>query len=157
MSGSLIRSAVLALVFFTGWLVNGWRLGGEHEQYRREQAEKLLEARQQIRRQEYAHRRHVETIDQDYQQELTDAQDEIDRLRADVQRGAVRLSVPAKCERVPGNTGAASRTHATGRAELDPGATAEILALTERGDRAIRQLSALQEYVREVCVRGGSP
>ena len=143
---------VFALGLWCGWMANGWRLGIKHADFRREQAEQILEARKEIRRQESAFRLSVKTLDQVYQQELINAQDEISRLRSDVRRGAVRLSVPARCERVPGDTRTTGSADAVSRADIDPGAATEILALTERGDRAIRQLSALQSYVQDVCV-----
>ena len=149
---------VLALVvaFSAGWKVQGWRLTTKHEKYRREQAEALNEARDLVDRLESLYRKNVASIDARYTKELKDAQAENDRLRTDLLRGAIRLSIPAKCPAasVSSNTSSTGSTDATSRADIDERAAAEILTLTERGDKAIRQLSALQEYVRSVCIGG---
>ena len=153
---ALIAALALVVAFAAGWKVQGWRLTTKHEQYRREQAEALNEARDLVDRLESMYRQDVAALDASYTKELEDAQAENDRLRADVLRGAIRLSIPAKCPTasVPGNTSSTGSTNATSRADIDERAAAEILALTERGDKAIRQLNALQEYVRLVCVGG---
>ncbi|WP_051686932.1 lysis protein [Microbulbifer sp. HZ11] len=152
----LVAFLALVVAFSAGWKVQGWRLTIKHEKYRREQAEALNEARDLVDRLESLYRNKVATIDARYTKELKDAQAENDRLRADLQRGAIRLSIPAKCPAtsVPGNPGTTGSTNATSRADIDERAAAEILTLTERGDKAIRQLSALQEYVRSVCIGG---
>ncbi|WJR24946.1 lysis system i-spanin subunit Rz [Pseudomonas asiatica] len=71
-------------------------------------------------------------------------------LRADVAAGKRRLSVLAtSC--AAGSATAAGVGHAEARAELDPAAAERIVAIANDGDDAIRQLNALQEYVRTAC------
>ncbi|AGA72639.1 lysis protein [Pseudomonas asiatica] len=71
-------------------------------------------------------------------------------LRADVAAGKRRLSVLAtSC--AAGSATAAGVGHAEARAELDPAAAERIVAIANDGDDAIRQLSALQDYVRTAC------
>lgn len=71
-------------------------------------------------------------------------------LRAAVAAGQRRLSVLAKCP-VGGSGTTASVDHAEARAELDPAAAERIVRIANDGDDAIRQLTALQDYVRTAC------
>lgn len=96
----------------------------------------------------------VAKIDQAHYEEMRRAQTELEQLRAAVVAGTRRLSIKATCpavgSRVPEATGTAGVGDAAGRADIDPGAAARIVALTDRGDTAIRQLNACQEYARAV-------
>lgn len=96
----------------------------------------------------------VAAIDTKYTQELTLAQAESDRLRAAVRSGEQRLYIntttPACSSGLPDTTTATSMDHAAGRAELDPAAAERIISLTDRGDRAIRQLTACQAYISQL-------
>ncbi len=96
----------------------------------------------------------VAKIDQTNYEDLRRAQAEIESLRAAVRAGDRRLSIKATCPAgrasVPETTGTAGVGDGAGRADIDPGAAERIVALTERGDRAIRQLAACQEYARTV-------
>lgn len=150
----IVVLVVASLGGFAGWMVNGWRLGEQHEQYRREQAELLAASERKVRNQERGYKLALANLDEFYFKELTSAEEENARLRADVLRGDIRLSVPATCPAtaVPGNSATTGGAHAESRADIDERAAAEILSLTDRGDRAIRQLSALQQYVRTVCM-----
>lgn len=71
-------------------------------------------------------------------------------LRAAVATGQRRLSVLAtSC--AAGPSAATGLDHAEARAELDPAAAERIVRITNDGDDAIRQLNALQDYVRTAC------
>ena len=67
-------------------------------------------------------------------QEL-DAQNKINRLRADVNSGTLRLSIPvsSSCSSTSGSTEA--------RAELDTTTANDLISITEDGDKAIRELN----------------
>ena len=96
----------------------------------------------------------VAKIDQTHYEELRRAQSEIEHLRDAVVAGTRRLSIKATCPaagtRVPEATSTAGLGDGAGRADIDPGAAARIVSLTDRGDTAIRQLAACQEYARTV-------
>lgn len=99
------------------------------------------------------------------QQDLTDALaaadkqtiDEVNNAKAkgaaqlaSIRDGSLRLSIPAACQpttRLPKDSAATSMVNAEGRADIDRAAAERIVSLTQRGDEAIRQLTALQEYV----------
>lgn len=72
-------------------------------------------------------------------------------LRADVAAGNKRLSVLATSCGAAGSATAASMGHAEARAELDPAAAERIVRITNDGDDAIRQLTALQDWVSKAC------
>lgn len=80
--------------------------------------------------------------------ELAAAQLEAADLRAAVAAGNKRLSVRTapSTSRVPGSPGAASVDHEATRADIDPGDAVDIIAILARGDEAIRQLNALQDW-----------
>lgn len=89
-------------------------------------------------------------LDTQHTQERERANQTNASLRADVATGKRRLSVLAtSC--AAGSSSATSLDHAEARAELDPTAAERIVRIANDGDDAIRQLNALQDYVRTVC------
>lgn len=89
-------------------------------------------------------------LDTQHTQERERANQTNASLRADVAAGQRRLSVLAtSC--AAGSATATGLGHAETRAELDPAAAERIVAIANAGDDAIRQLSALQDYVRTAC------
>ena len=65
-----------------------------------------------------------------------DAQQKINRLRADVASGAQRLSIRASC------SASATGGAAEARAELDPKTADDLIAITADGDQAIIELNS---------------
>ncbi|CAI3798625.1 hypothetical protein GLGCALEP_02133 [Pseudomonas sp. MM221] len=90
-------------------------------------------------------------LDTQHTQERERANQTNASLRADVAAGNKRLSVLATSCGATGSATTAGLGHAEARAELDPAAAERIVAITNDGDDAIRQLSALQDYVRTAC------
>jgi len=89
-------------------------------------------------------------LDTEHTQERERANQTNASLRADVAAGKRRLSVLAtSC--AAGSATAPGLGHAEARAELDPAAAERIVAIANDGDDAIRQLNALQDYVRTAC------
>ncbi len=72
-------------------------------------------------------------------------------LRGAVATGMRRLSVLAASCSPAGSATAASVGHAEARAELDPAAAERIVRIANDGDDAIRQLTALQDWVSKAC------
>jgi len=72
-----------------------------------------------------------------------DAQVKITKLTADVQSGALRLSIPVTSNSVcSSNATGTTGGDTTARAELDRQASANLIAITADGDKAIRALNA---------------
>lgn len=88
----------------------------------------------------------VAALDAKYTQELRNAQDTIDQLRADVDAGTKRLSVRAKC--VSKATGTGSMGDA-GTAELDAAARQDYYRLREMISQQDKQVRYLQDYIRD--------
>lgn len=93
-------------------------------------------------------------LDTEHTKALTDAQTANNQLRTAVATGAHRLSVKAACPAVRAAAGAARVDDAEARAELDPASAERIVATANDGDDAIRTLTALQDYVSRVCLKG---
>lgn len=90
----------------------------------------------------------IEDLDRQHARELRDAELEKNRLAAAVRAGERRLFIGADCPGgLPADPGAAGLGDGARRARLDPDAAARLIALTERGDRAIRQLTACQAFI----------
>lgn len=90
-------------------------------------------------------------LDTQHTQERERANQTNASLRADVAAGQRRLSVLATSCRAAGSATASGLDHAEARAELDPAAAERIVRIANDGDDAIRQLTALQDYVRTAC------
>ena len=90
-------------------------------------------------------------LDTQHTQEITHARAENQALFDRIGSGGQRLSVIARCPavRAPGAT--TSLDDAEARAELDPAHAQRIVAIPAEGDEAIRQLTALQDWVRTAC------
>lgn len=93
----------------------------------------------------------VAALDAKYTQELRNAQDTIDQLRADIDAGTKRLSVRAKC--VSKATGTSSMVDA-GTAELDAAARQDYYRLREQMILADKQIRYLQDYIRSITNDG---
>lgn len=72
-------------------------------------------------------------------------------LCADVAAGKRRLSVLTSSLLAAGSASATGLGNAKTRAELDAAAAERIVRIANDGDDAIRQLTALQDYVRTAC------
>ena len=79
-----------------------------------------------------------------------DAEVQINKLRRDLRAGTQRLSVPVVnvCSAESAAAAPGDRTEA--RAELDPKAADDLVAIAQEGDAAIRQLNACIDAYNEV-------
>jgi len=95
--------------------------------------------------------RDVAALDAKYTGELQDAKATIDQLERDVATGKRRLQLNAKCTRngTPGTSGMddGSNPRLTDSAERD------YFTLRERIETVTKQLTGLQAYVREQCLK----
>lgn len=93
----------------------------------------------------------VETLDAEHTESKRLAEAREQGLLADIESGRHRLSVLARECRASTQASAAGVDDGALRAELDPAHGARVIGITRDGDRAIRALSGLQDYVQEVC------
>lgn len=90
-------------------------------------------------------------LDTQHTQERERANQTNASLRSDVAAGNKRLSIlAANCD-ATGSATTAGLGHAEARAELDPAAAERIVRIANDGDDAIRQLTALQDWVSKAC------
>ncbi|EKK4082398.1 lysis protein [Cronobacter dublinensis] len=95
--------------------------------------------------------RDVAALDAKYTQELVDAQSTINQLERDVATGKRRLQLNATCT-ANGAPGTTRVDDGTGP-RLTDAAERDYFTLRERIETVTRQLSGLQAYVREQCLR----
>ncbi|EKN3739858.1 TPA: lysis protein [Yersinia enterocolitica] len=100
-----------------------------------------------------AQRQAVAAIDIKYTKELADAKSENERLRADIASGTKRLQLNATCSKpVPKTTGPASDPD-DASARLTNAAERDYLSLRERIGIATTQITGLQDYINNVCLK----
>lgn len=90
-------------------------------------------------------------IDSRYTKGMSDAQNDLDRLRADVAAGRRKLRLAARCPAaapVPDTAGATGLGDAAGP-ELGPDAVEAYHDLRAQHERVMRQVPALQELLRQ--------
>ncbi|NHW96192.1 lysis protein [Cronobacter sp. HA18006] len=95
--------------------------------------------------------RDVAALDAKYTQELADAQATIDQLHDDVASGKRRLQLHATCT-ANGTTGAGSLGDAS-TARLTDSAQRDYFTLRERIETVTKQVSYLQDYIRQQCLK----
>lgn len=95
--------------------------------------------------------RDVAALDAKYTGELKDAKATIDQLERDVASGKRRLQLNARCT-TNGATSATSLDDGTGP-RLTDSAERDYFTLRERIETVTKQLTGLQAYVREQCLK----
>ena len=95
--------------------------------------------------------RDVAALDAKYTGELKDAKATIDQLERDVASGKRRLQLNARCT-TNGATSATSLDDGTGP-RLTDSAERDYFTLRERIETVTKQLTGLQAYVREKCLK----
>jgi hypothetical protein len=99
--------------------------------------------------------------DQANHQEKTHAQAENQRLRAALRNGAVRLSIPTTAAQCVNHAGPESSGPAgepdQARTELDPATSEAVVAITDDGDDAIRDLNTCIDRYNTVARAQNAP
>lgn len=95
--------------------------------------------------------RDVAALDEKYTKELADAKATIEQLHDDVASGKRRLQLNATCTK-QSTTGTSSLDDAAS-ARLTDAAQRDYFTLRERIAVAAKQIAALQQYVKEQCLK----
>ncbi|ELY4864617.1 lysis protein [Cronobacter sakazakii] len=95
--------------------------------------------------------RDVAALDAKYTKELADAQSTINQLERDVATGKRRLQLNATCT-ANGATGTGSMGDAS-TARLTDSAQRDYFTLRERIETVTKQVSYLQDYIRQQCLK----
>jgi Bacteriophage Rz lysis protein len=144
----VILGGLLAIISAFG----GGYVKGKHDENTRQQIE-IAALNEKARETE----QRMGTVAQTYAQTLRKANDvakvKETKLRADIASGERKLFVPVKTPVCPVSA-AADATPASGnpetRAELDTGIAQSLVALTTRGDQAIRSLNTCIDLYNEI-------
>ncbi|MFO3907785.1 lysis protein [Enterobacter hormaechei] len=148
---AIICAVIILLLVSMAWAVNHYRDSAiSYKGERDKAAEQLILANATITDMQ-TRQRDVAALDAKYTKELADAQAENDRLRADVVAGKRRLQIAATC----------SKDETTGASGLVDGSSPRLTADAELNYWRLRdgiatvtkQLTGLQEYVREQCLK----
>jgi hypothetical protein len=153
--GPIGRWVVVGLIVAAAVAAAGMRAyNAGYAKHEAETSTATAEANQRARMAERVATERMSKVATDHRKVVTDAQAQIDRLRADVRSGTRRLSVaiagiPACAGSAPaGGAGAETRT------ELAPDTADALVAIAADGDSAIRQSNALIDayaIAAEVC------
>lgn len=154
-----------AIAAGAGALVNGWRWEARLATANQVHANTLAEIDRATARKLQAQQeqqadlqRRLELTEQQHYQELAHAQENTDRLRADLaadrQRLLVKVRGPASCSGVPAAHGAAGVDDGARYAELHPTTASDLAALAGDADRCAVRLKGLQAWVIELRKEG---
>lgn len=148
---AIIIAVVVCVIVSLGWAVNHYRDNAITYKNQRDKATEKLSLVNAIIKDMQTRQRDVAALDAKYTGELADAKAENDRLRADVVAGKRQLQLKATCT--------ASRASSTSGMddESSPRLTADAelnyWRLRDGIETVTKQLSGLQQYVREQCLK----
>ncbi|WP_238085255.1 lysis protein [Pseudescherichia vulneris] len=130
-----------------------WHLTGKiaDEQQRADAAEHNLQLAKDTIDDMQTRQRDVAALDAKYTGELADAQETIDQLERDVAAGRKRLRLNATCT-ANGTASATSMDDGSGP-RLTDAAERDYYTLRRRIETITSQLTGLQAYVREQCLK----
>lgn len=146
--------AFLLVVLIAGVLLTAAHYRDNAVRFReqRDQQKSLADNRQDTINDMQRRQRSVADIDSRYTKELADAQNTISDLRRDVDDGSKRLHVSATCDKpVPGKS-KSTRVDDAASPRLTDAAQRDYFSLRERIETVTKQLTGLQDYVRQVCL-----
>ncbi|QAB30912.1 lysis protein [Pantoea ananatis] len=151
--------AFLLVVLIAGLLlaVGQYRDNALHFQEQRNAQKNIADTRQATIDDMQRRQQSVAVIDARYTKDLADAQKTISDLRRDVDSGAKRLRVSAKCDRPVSGKSSATRVDDDGSPRLTDAAQRDYFTLRERIETVTKQLTGLQDYVRQVCLTPQTP
>ena len=137
-----------ALAISAGWLVNGWRLDGQHAAELAQRDRQALDVAEQVMAIGRAANAAISTADAKAWKGLEDDKKELRRLRGCVADGTcgVRL-IAGQTGNGPSNPGAGSVGHDT--VELDPDLQRRVLNHRDAIGEDARKLECLQAYARQ--------
>ncbi|WP_336766792.1 lysis protein [Pantoea ananatis] len=144
----------LLVVLIAGLLlaIGHYRDNALHFQEQRNAQKNIADTRQATIDDMQRRQQSVAVIDARYTKDLADAQKTISDLRRDVDSGAKRLRVSAKCDRPVSSKSSATRVDDADGPRLTDAAQRDYFTLRERIETVTKQLNGLQDYVRQVCL-----
>ena len=142
---------ILVVIAVLSWKVNHYRNNAITYKDQRDKATKNLNLANSTIKDMQVRQRDVAALDAKYTKDLADAKKQLDDLQRCVRDGKCGLHVNARCPAngatSTGGVGDASGPRLTDSAERD------YFTLRERIETATKQLTGLQAYVREQCLK----
>ncbi len=142
---------LLALLVVFGALAFWYHGRAADEKQRADAAEHNLKLANDTISDMQTRQRDVAALDAKYTKELADAQENINQLERDVAAGNKRLRLAATCGK-NGATGTTGVDDGTGP-RLTDAAERDYFTLRSRIETVTKQLTGLQAYVREQCLK----
>lgn len=144
-------AVVVCIIVSLGWAVNHYRDNATEYKKQRDEKTKALNLANATITDMTTRQRDVAALDAKYTGELQDAKATIDQLERDVATGKRRLQLNARCT-TNGSASASGMDDATGP-RLTDSAERDYFTLRERIETVTKQLTGLQAYVREQCLK----
>ncbi len=148
---TIIATAIILLIVSLVWAVNHYRDNALNYKEQRDKAASALTLANETIDDMTVRQRDVATLDAKYTGELADAKKQLENLQRCVSTGKCGLHINAKCP-ANGTTSATGMDDATGP-RLTDAAERDYFTLRERIETITKQLTGLQQYVREQCLR----
>ena len=146
-----LQLAVVALIGLLALLVNHYRDNAITYKDQRDKATSALTLANDTIDDMQVRQRDVAALDAKYTGKLANAKANIDQLERDVAAGRKRLQVNARC---PANgTASAPGVDDATNPRLTNAAERDYFTLRERIETVTKQLTGLQAYVREQCLK----
>ncbi|WP_394119315.1 lysis protein [Enterobacter soli] len=145
-----LQLLVVALIGVLAFFVNHYRDNAITYKDQRDKAAKNLKLANATIKDMQVRQRDVAALDAKYTGEIANAQATIDQLERDVASGKRRLQLNATCAK-DGKTSTTGVDDATGP-RLTDSAERDYFTIRERIETVTKQLTGLQEYVREQCL-----
>ncbi|WP_427167938.1 lysis protein [Citrobacter koseri] len=148
---AIIIAVGVCIIVSLGWSVNHYRDNAtEYKKQRDEKIQALNLANATITDMQ-TRQRDVAALDAKYTGELADAKAENDRLRSDVVAGKRQLQLKATCTASRASSTSGMDDESSSRLTAD--AELNYWRLRDGIDTVTKQLSGLQQYVREQCLK----
>lgn len=141
---------LLACVLSLAWAVNHYRNNAITYKDQRDKAAHNLKLANETIADMQTRQRDVAALDAKYTGELADAKATIDQLERDVASGKRRLQLNATCK---SNTSGTAGMDDAPTARLTQSAERDYFTLRERIEIVTKQLTGLQQYIREQCLK----
>ena len=145
----VVYSALSAILFLSGWTINGWRWESKVADIRLEASESALQAAIAARDRQRTAQAKISALDAQKTKELNRAKSEINRMRESVANGTGWLSLNANCPKLPGltiDTGLGDGT----APRLTDSAERDYWLLRERAATCVKQVEVLQGAIRAI-------
>ncbi|HAU5814398.1 lysis protein [Citrobacter freundii] len=148
---AIIIAVVVCIIVSLGWAVSHYRENATEYKKQRDEKTQALNLANATITDMTTRQRDVAALDAKYTKELADAKKQLDDLQRCVRDGKCGLRINAKCP-TNGTTGTGGMVDASSP-RLTDSAERDYFTLRERIVTVTKQVSYLQDYVKEQCLK----